>query len=41
MNMAPVRFIECIKGWRQKLIDAYFDVMVFEDAMELLLEQVI
>ncbi|GAX72818.1 hypothetical protein CEUSTIGMA_g273.t1 [Chlamydomonas eustigma] len=34
------RFIECINGWRQKLVEAHFQELVFEDAMELLLEQV-
>ena len=34
------RFVECVKGWRVKLIDAGFQELVFEDPMELLLEQV-
>lgn len=35
------RFIECIKGWRQKLIDCNFQELVFEDAMDMLLDQVL
>ncbi len=31
---------DCIRGWRQKLIDCRFQDLVFEDAMDLLLEQV-
>jgi hypothetical protein len=29
-----------LRGWRQKLIDSHFQELVFEDAMELLVEQV-
>lgn len=34
------RFATCIRGWRQKLIDSHFQELVFEDAMDLLLDQV-
>lgn len=34
------RFIACVKGWKAKLVESHFQELVFEDAMELLLEQV-
>ena len=33
------RFTECVRGWKQKLIDSHFQELVFEDAMDLLLDQ--
>ncbi|KAG1676553.1 hypothetical protein FOA52_000096 [Chlamydomonas sp. UWO 241] len=34
------RFAGVLRGWRQKLIDSHFQELVFEDAMELLMDQV-
>jgi hypothetical protein len=35
-----LRFIDCVKGWKTKLIECHFQELVFEDAMDLLLDQV-
>ena len=35
------RFIECIKAWRQKLIDSNFQELVFDEEMGMLLDQVL
>ena len=35
------RFIECIKAWRQKLIDCNFQELVFDEEMGMLLDQVL
>ncbi|KAF5840411.1 peptidase C65 Otubain-domain-containing protein [Dunaliella salina] len=34
------RILTCVQSWRKKLIDVGFQELVFEDAMELLLQQV-
>lgn len=36
ITYASCRFSNCVGGWRQKLIDAGFQELVFEDAMDIL-----
>jgi hypothetical protein len=33
------RFIKCLQGWKQKLQDIGYDSIVFEDPLDMLLQQ--
>jgi hypothetical protein len=34
------RFLTCLQGWKQKLTEAGYDAIVFEDPLDMLLQQV-
>jgi hypothetical protein len=34
------RFTKCLQGWKQKLQDIGYDSIVFEDPLDMLLQQV-
>lgn len=36
----PPRFLQCLQGWKAKLSEAGYDAIVFEDPLDMLLQQV-
>lgn len=41
VSTAPLcRFLQCLEGWKQKLSEAGYDSIVFEDPLHMLLQQV-
>lgn len=34
------RFLDCLQGWKAKLVEAGYDAIVFEDPLDMLLQQV-
>lgn len=34
------RFLKCLEGWKQKLVEAGYESIVFEDPLDMLLQQV-
>lgn len=38
--LAPRRFLQCLQGWKQKLSEAGYDAIVYEDPLDMLLQQV-
>jgi hypothetical protein len=38
--LLPVRFASCLQDWKQKLLEAGYDAIVYEDPLDMLLQQV-
>jgi len=38
--LLPARFASCLQDWKQKLLEAGYDAIVYEDPLDMLLQQV-